>query len=104
MVNNNRVRQIEEEVAVPLLQKTSESDSIHPRTQIVTTKFQRLRCTCTSKGRARSTSSKRAWPGGTRTSSRCARFQYGFKSIYAFTPGSGRGRADPVQPEEWPDN
>ncbi|GER29198.1 carbamoyl-phosphate synthase large chain [Striga asiatica] len=69
MANNNRVREIEEEAAMPLLQKTSESDSIHPRTQTVTTKSRRLRCT-----------------------SRGARdLQHGFKSIYAFTPESGRG-------------
>ncbi|CAA0839999.1 Unknown protein [Striga hermonthica] len=56
-----------------VVQKTSESDPIHPRTRTVTTKVLKTKVHVYKQGKGPNDIIKMAWSGGTRTSSRCAR-------------------------------
>ncbi|CAA0841992.1 Unknown protein [Striga hermonthica] len=93
MANNNRVGEIEEEAAVPLLQKTSESDPIPPRTRTVTTKVPEAEVHVYKQGKGPIDVIKTGLAGWDQDQLEVREIldKYGFKSIYAFTPGSGRG-------------
>ncbi|GER46331.1 mitochondrial import inner membrane translocase [Striga asiatica] len=88
MANNNGVRDIDKEAAVLLLQKTSESDPIHPKTRTITMKVHVYK-----QGKGPIDIIKMGLAGWDQDQFEVREImdKYGFKSMYTFTPGFGRG-------------
>ncbi|KAL3621461.1 hypothetical protein CASFOL_036373 [Castilleja foliolosa] len=91
MANTNRVGEIEEEEATPLLQKSP--GPIHHRTRSVTTKVPEAEVHVYKQGKGPIDVIKTGLTGWDQDQLEVREIldKYGFKSIFAYTPGSGRG-------------
>ncbi|KAL6573339.1 hypothetical protein OROHE_001798 [Orobanche hederae] len=94
MADTDRVGEIEEEEeATPLLQNSNESDLIQQRTRTVTTKVPEAEVHVYRQGKGPIDVIKTGLTGWDQDQLEVREIldKYGFKSLYAFTPDSGRG-------------
>ncbi|KAL6527231.1 hypothetical protein OROGR_016321 [Orobanche gracilis] len=93
MADTDRVGEIEEEEATPLLQNSNESDLIQKRTRTVTTKVPEAEVHVYRQGKGPIDVIKTGLTGWDQDQLEVREIldKYGFKSLYAFTPDSGRG-------------
>ncbi|KAK4434140.1 hypothetical protein Salat_0576700 [Sesamum alatum] len=94
MANDNLVGEIEEEEeAAPLLSKSPEPESVKQRTRTVTTKVPEVEVHVYKQGKGPIAVIKMALGGWEQDQLEVREIleKYGFKSVYALTPGSGRG-------------
>ncbi|XP_051126573.1 uncharacterized protein LOC127248331 [Andrographis paniculata] len=97
MADGDRVGEIEEEeeeeAAAPLIPKTTESDSPKKRTRTVRTKVPEAEVQVYRNGKGPIDVFTTALGGWDQDQLEIREIleKYGFKSVYAFTPGSGRG-------------
>lgn len=94
MANNNGVGEIEEaEAAAPLLQKTVEPEPVLKKNRSVTTSVPEAEVHVYSRGKGPIDIVKMGLGGWDQDQLEVGEIldKYGFKSVYAFTPGSGRG-------------
>ncbi|KAL6504195.1 hypothetical protein OROGR_026118 [Orobanche gracilis] len=93
MADTDRVREIVEEEATPLLQNSNEFDLIQQRTRTVTTKVPEAEVHVYRQGKGPIDVIKTGLTGWDQDQLEVREIldKYGFKSLYAFTPDSGRG-------------
>ncbi|KAL2242293.1 UNVERIFIED_CONTAM: hypothetical protein Sindi_0347300 [Sesamum indicum] len=94
MANDNRVGEIEEEEeAAPLLSKSPEPDPVQQRARTVKTKVPEVEVHVYKQGKGPIDVIKMALGGWDQDQLEVREIleKYGFKSVYALTPGSGRG-------------
>ncbi|PIN02006.1 hypothetical protein CDL12_25484 [Handroanthus impetiginosus] len=94
MANDNGVGEIqEEEEATPLLPNTSEPEQVQRRTRTVRTKVPEAEVHVYKQGKGPIDVIKTGLGGWDQDQLEVREIldKYGFKSVYAFTPGSGRG-------------
>ncbi|KAL0322855.1 UNVERIFIED_CONTAM: hypothetical protein Sangu_1904800 [Sesamum angustifolium] len=94
MANDNRVGEIEEEEeATPLLSESAEPEPVENRARAVKTKVPEVEVHLYKQGKGPIDVIKMALGGWDQDQLEVREIleKYGFKSVYAFTPGSGRG-------------
>ncbi|KAL1561516.1 hypothetical protein AAHA92_04208 [Salvia divinorum] len=94
MASNSGVGEIEEtEAAAPLLQETAEAEPVQKKNRSVTTSVPEAEVHIYSRGKGPIDVIKMGLGGWEQDQLEIREIldKYGFKSLYAFTPGSGRG-------------